>query len=97
MAHSSNEYMKMWWSRRKAKYDLLDKCEKDIQAQYVKEPTGDFEERSRIGSLNTLTWALLFKTGQKTRKMHNLDDIYKIYNDLWKELETQEAILKEIR
>jgi len=101
MAHSSNEYqrnyLQMWRSRRKAKHDLQNKCEKDIEARFIKEPTGDFEESSRITSMNQITYGRLYQTVKAVREMDNLDDIMKVYRELWKELETQEAILKEIR
>jgi myo-inositol-1-phosphate synthase len=96
MAHSSKEYMREYMrgymrdfrSLLKAKHDLQNKCEKDIEKRFTTESNG---------SLNQITYALLYKTGKDTREMDNLDDIMKVYRELWKELETQEAILKEIR
>lgn len=105
MAHSSKEYMREYMrgymrdfrSLLKAKHGLQNKCEKDIEARFIKEPTGDFEESSRITSMNQITYGRLYQTVKAVREMHNLDDIMKVYRELWKELETQEAILKEIR
>jgi hypothetical protein len=99
MAHSSNEYQRnylnMWRSHRKAKHTLQDNWEKDTEAKYIKEPTGDFEESNRISLMNQATYGGLYRTAKAVRELDNLDDVNRIYQELWKELEVVKAKLWE--
>ena len=90
------EYMQKRRSFRKAKHDLQENHENAIIERFVKPPTEDFLERSRRSNLMTIVFASLFTADRIIREIDNLDEVDKIYKDLWKELETHEAKLKEM-
>jgi hypothetical protein len=111
MAHSSNEYMREWRTKQKVKHTLQGDWEKAIEEEYVKKESwkpfpedmeGHYEEQFvevqvniRIRTMNDVTHSRLYRASQTVRELDNLDDVKKIYQDLWKTLETVRAELKE--
>jgi len=85
--------MQRWRSFQSAKHTLQDNWEKDTEAKYIiiREPTDDPLENERTLAMNLVTCALLYRTAQKVRKIDNLDDMNKIYQELWKELDSEKA------
>jgi hypothetical protein len=80
-------------AKQKVKHSWQDQNEKRIEARFIKLDTDDPAQMA----MNQLTFARLYMVSKQIRDIDELDKEERIYSELWKELETQEAILKEIR
>ena len=93
MAHSSPEYQRKYMqgyrSFQKAKHDLQTNHENAIIKRFVVEIGG-------FTTMMTITYARLFGVSRDIREINDLDAVDKIYKDLWKELEIEEANVKAL-
>jgi hypothetical protein len=103
--------MREWRTRQKVKHTLQADWEKAIEEEYVKKESwkpfpedmeGHYEEQFVeiqanifIRTMNQATYSLLYQTAKAVREKDNLDDVKKIYQDLWATLKTVRAELKE--
>jgi hypothetical protein len=85
------EYMREWRAKEKVLHDWQDQNEKRIEDRFVKLDTDDPVQKA----INQVTYARLYVVSRKMRDVHDFDEEERIYSALWKELEINEADLKE--
>ena len=86
-------YMEKYRAKQKVKHSWQDQNEKRILARFVKLDTDDPAQMA----MNQTTFAGLFLASKKVRDIDELQEEERIYSELWKELEIEEAKHKEIR
>jgi len=96
MPYAKNEdkakQMREWRAKQKVKHSWQDQNEKRIEARFIKLDTDDPAQMA----MNQTTFAGLYLASKQMRKIDELDKEERIYSELWKELEIQEAKHKEI-
>ena len=86
------EYMREWRAKEKVLHDWQDQNEKRIEDRFVKLDTDDPAQMA----MNQTTFAGLYLASKQMREIDELQEEERIYSELWKELEIEEAKHKEI-